>query len=74
MRSGVIQVQSKPTYQQLEQRVKALEQETERRRHAEEALRASEQRLREFAELLPENVSETDAMGNIVFVNRKAFC
>jgi PAS domain S-box-containing protein len=57
----------------MEQRVKALEQEAGRRRHAEEALRASEQRLKEFVELLPENVSETDALGNIVFVNRKAF-
>lgn len=44
-----------------------------RRRSAEEALRASEERFRNLAELLPEIVYETDAQGTLTFVNRTAF-
>ena len=43
------------------------------RKKAEEALRQSEEKLREFAELLPQTVAETDEKGNILFVNRNAF-
>ncbi|MBC8393372.1 MAG: PAS domain S-box protein [Deltaproteobacteria bacterium] len=43
------------------------------RKQIEEALRKSEERFRELAELLPETIFEVDATGNITFVNRKAF-
>ena len=39
----------------------------------EEALRASENRFRELAELLPEIVWETDLQANLTFANRAAF-
>ena len=40
---------------------------------AQEALRESEERFRELAELLPETIYEMDTMGNITFVNYNAF-
>ncbi|MCK4515172.1 MAG: PAS domain-containing protein, partial [Spirochaetaceae bacterium] len=43
------------------------------RNQAEEALRESEERFRELAELLPEVVFECDAQGNLTFVNEVAF-
>jgi PAS domain S-box-containing protein len=44
-----------------------------RRRSAEKALRASEERFRELAELLPEIVYETNGQGILTFMNRNAF-
>jgi len=43
------------------------------RKKWEETLRASEERFRELAELLPETIYEMDLEGNLTFVNRKAF-
>jgi PAS domain S-box-containing protein len=43
------------------------------RKQAEEKLRASEQRFRELAELLPETIYEIDLSGRVLFVNRAAF-
>jgi two-component system cell cycle sensor histidine kinase/response regulator CckA len=40
---------------------------------AEQALRESEERFRELAELMPETVFESDLEGNLTFVNRNAF-
>jgi len=40
---------------------------------AEEAIRESEKRFRELAELLPETIYETNMQGILTFVNRKAF-
>ncbi|UCC61237.1 MAG: PAS domain S-box protein, partial [Dehalococcoidia bacterium] len=42
-------------------------------RQAEQALRESEKRYRELAELLPQMVFEIDKKGNFTFTNRKAF-
>jgi len=42
------------------------------RRKMEEALRHSEERFRELAELLPETVFETDREGKLTFANRNA--
>lgn len=43
------------------------------RKEAHEALRRSEERFRELAELLPEIVFEMNTDGELTFVNRKAF-
>ncbi len=43
------------------------------RKQAELALKESENRFRELAELLPELVFETDLNGNLIFVNRIVF-
>jgi two-component system KDP operon response regulator KdpE len=42
-------------------------------RQAEKALRESEQKYRELADLLPQIVFETDKKGGFTFVNRKAY-
>jgi PAS domain S-box-containing protein len=41
------------------------------RRQAEEALRKSEARFRELADLLPETVFQADPLGRLTFLNRK---
>ncbi|MBN1347470.1 MAG: PAS domain S-box protein [Phycisphaerae bacterium] len=46
---------------------------TERRKEAELALKKSEERFREFIEMLPQTVFETDVSGKITLVNRNAF-
>ncbi len=43
------------------------------RKKAEEALRESEERFRNMANLLPQTVFETDEKGNFTFVNRQGF-
>ena len=50
-----------------------LQQQITERRQAEVALRESEVRFRNLAELLPETIYEMDEMGNLTFVNQKAF-
>ncbi len=55
------------TLQRLETRAQA------ERLRAEAALRESEERFRELAELLPETIFEVDTKGNLTFVNRNAF-
>ena len=43
------------------------------RKSAEEALRQSEERFRQFIELLPEAVCEIDTFGNVLMANHMAF-
>ncbi len=51
----------KPTYEELEQRVKELEKEASKHKQAEEALRQSEKSFKEMmADLLPTIISELD--------------
>ena len=42
------------------------------RKHTEAELRESERKFREFADMLPQIVCETDTQGNITFVNHNA--
>ncbi len=42
-------------------------------KNTEQALRESEERFRELAELMPETVFEADMEGNLTFVNRNAY-
>ncbi|MBU2621237.1 MAG: PAS domain S-box protein [Proteobacteria bacterium] len=57
----------------LKQKIQELEHSESERKRAEDALRKSEKRFRELAELLPETVYETDIQGILTFVNRNAF-
>ncbi|MCC6398659.1 MAG: PAS domain S-box protein [Bacteroidetes bacterium] len=50
-----------------------LEQEIRDRRQAEKALRESEHKFQQMAELLPQPIFEADAEGQITFVNKAAF-
>jgi PAS domain S-box-containing protein len=61
----------KPTYEELELKIQKLEQAEAGREKAENALKESEKRLRELAELLPEGVFESDLNMNLTFVNLK---
>jgi PAS domain S-box-containing protein len=53
--------------------VLAFVEEVTGRKAAEAALRVSERRFRDMAELLPETIFEADADGRLTFVNRKGF-
>jgi len=55
-----------------EEELVVLEDITERKK-AEEALRKSEEKYRDLAELLPEVIFETDLEGNITYANQIAF-
>lgn len=59
-----------PSYDELLQRVKALEQEAVKRKHAEDALRESEQRYRQLVEHAPIGIYEVDwQTGKFLSVN-----
>ena len=49
----------KPTYEELEQRLRELEKESSRRQIAEAALRESEKKFRSLVEHLPETIVYT---------------
>ena len=50
-----------------------LTRDISERKQDEERLRASQERFREIAELLPETIYEMDLSGKLTFVNRSAF-
>ncbi|MGD2187057.1 MAG: PAS domain S-box protein [Desulfobacterales bacterium] len=54
-------------------RVAGIAEDITDRKQSEVALRESEERFRELAELMPETVFEVDLEGNLTFVNRNAF-
>jgi PAS domain S-box-containing protein len=63
----------KPTYAELQQRIKELELETARQKQEAMELRESEERFRELAELLPQTIYEMDAGGKLTFVSHQAY-
>ena len=62
----------KPTYEELVQRVKALEAESLAEKKAAQELRLEAERFREFAKLLPVILFNMDASRKITFVNRES--
>ena len=63
-------MQRKPTYEELERRVKGLEEEALRRKGAEKAFRESEERWRSLVENSPDFILNVDRTGKILFVNQ----
>ena len=60
----------KPTYEELEQRVKALEKEAVERQHAEQALRKNEDEWSSLVKNAPDIILKLDREGKILFINR----
>ena len=54
-------------------RIAGITEDITDRKQSEVALRESEERFRELAELMPETVFEVDLEGKLTFVNRNAF-
>jgi PAS domain S-box-containing protein len=68
---GGLFMAGKPTYEELEQRVRELEKESTKRRKAEEAFRESENKFRSLVERLPETLVYTatlDAESTITYI------
>ncbi len=59
----------KPTYEELEKRIRELEEALRYETQTEEALRRSEQRYRNILESIQEGYFELDLAGNYTFVN-----
>ena len=59
----------KPTYEELEQRIKELERESIECKLAEEALKESEERYREFVEGTDDLITRVDKEGKFIFAN-----
>ena len=64
--------QLKASQEELKTSNAQLHQEIIEREQAEKALRESEERFRELAELLPETIFEIDVNGNLTFLNHSA--
>ena len=54
-------------------RIAGIAEDVSNRKRAEMAVRESEERFRELAELMPETIFEMDLDGNLTYVNRNAF-
>jgi PAS domain S-box-containing protein len=59
----------KPTYEELEQRIRELEKESVERNRAEEAMRKSEERFRSLVETTSDWIWETDAEGKYTYTS-----
>jgi len=60
----------KPTYEELEQRAKDLEEEAAERKHAEEALIETQLRYRDLIENAHDLIQSVRPDGSFAFVNR----
>lgn len=60
----------KPAYEELEQRVKALERDAEMRMQAQEALREREERYRDLCEHVNDLIQAVGPDGHFIYVNR----
>jgi PAS domain-containing protein len=61
----------KPTYEELEQRVRELEEESLERKQVEDALRESEERLSSFMNSASDSMYLLDSDLNFVEVNKR---
>jgi len=64
---------TKPTYEELEERIKELEKAETELKQENKALQKIEKRFKDLVELLPEMVFETDNKGKITFVNKAVY-
>jgi two-component system sensor histidine kinase/response regulator len=71
MTGGVIDMARKPTYEELEQRIKELEIESTETKLAVEALEESEERYRNLYDEAPVGYMEYDTEGRITNINRR---
>ncbi|MCP3951833.1 MAG: PAS domain S-box protein [Desulfobacterales bacterium] len=62
-------MENNPTYEELQKKVKALEQEAERRKQAEVALRHSEHRIQQYLAMAGVMFVALDDAGNITLIN-----
>jgi PAS domain S-box-containing protein len=69
----IVDIHSIAEYSPEQELVFGVIQDVTERKRAEEALRESQERFQELAELLPETIFEMDTSGNLTFVNRNAF-
>ncbi len=67
----IIKLESKPSYEELEENIKELEIKTLELKKAEEALKESEERFRVISESLPVGVFEMDENGNCIYTNTR---
>jgi PAS domain S-box-containing protein len=60
----------KPTYEELERRIKELERQDAERKWAEKALLVSEEQLRTFMDTMTDFFAVTDKNENLIYVNK----
>jgi PAS domain S-box-containing protein len=67
-----VRMSGKSSYEKLREKIKALEKDAVEYRQMENILRENDEKYKELAGLLPQNVFEIDLAGNLTFSDRKA--